>query len=102
MSPREALKRFLIYVAAIASWIALWVGAMAVGLELGKAMVGPRGHEGYLAFTGMWGVLFIPMGLACGMLFLRWKRNILLFLVSAVPIGLAIMLWPFLFLWAWP
>jgi hypothetical protein len=73
---------------------------MVVGLKLGKTIVGPQGHEGYLAFTGIWGVLLIPMGFGCSMLFLWRKQNILLFLVSAVPIGLAIMLWPFLILWA--
>jgi len=74
---------------------------MALGLELGKTIVGPQGHQGYMALTGILGILLIPLGLACSMLVLWWKRDIFLFLVSAVPIGLAITLWPCLFSWAW-
>ena len=73
---------------------------MAGGLELGKTIEGPQGHQRYLALTGLSGLWTIPLGLARSAL-VQWRRGILLSLVSAVPIGLAIMLWPFLILWSW-
>ena len=33
---------------------------MAVGLELGKMIVGPQGHQGYLALTGLSGLHHSP------------------------------------------
>ena len=36
------LTRFLVYLAAIAAWIMLWVGAMALGPELGQSSPGGR------------------------------------------------------------
>ena len=102
VTPLGTLNRFLGDIAAIACWAVLWVGSMAVGLKLGKALAGPQGLDGYLALTGIWAVLLIPMAFGCSMLFLRRKLNTFLFLVSAVPVGFFITLWPFLLSWVLP
>ena len=101
VTPLGALRGALLSVVVTVCWIVLFVGAMAGGLEIGKSLAGPLGRDGYLALTGLWAVILMPLGLASSALLLWRTRNRVLYLLSAVPIGLLIMLWPFLFSWAW-
>lgn len=90
-------RRVVVDLGAIACWIVLWWISVTVGMELGKRMVGPEGRDGDLALTGLVGVILIsPLRLACSTFFLWVKRRVVLFVFCAVPIGLAITLWPFL------
>jgi hypothetical protein len=57
VTPLGALLRFLVNIAAIVGWIVLWAATMAGGLEIGKTLAGPNGHEGYVALTGISGLL---------------------------------------------
>ena len=79
-------------------WGGLWFISAAVGYEIGKKAVGPLGGEGYAALTGLLGVLVIsPLALIGSIVFLLLiHRRVVLFILSAVPIGLAITLWPLL------
>ena len=79
-------RRVVVDLGAIACWIELWWISVTVGMELGKRMVGPEGRDGDLALTG---------------LFFWVKRRVVLFVFCAVPIGLAITLWPLL-AWVFP
>jgi len=101
---REALKRSrrgFIDLVAIACWIVLWVGSAISGRELGKSWVGPQGEQGYLAVTGLMALALAPLTLAVGVacaVFLLWRRReVFLFILSAIPSGLAITWWPFVF-----
>jgi len=90
-------RRVVVDLGAIACWIELWWISVTVGMELGKRMVGREGRDGYLALTGLVGVILIsPLGLVCSTFFLWVKRRVVLFVFCAVPIGLAITLWPLL------
>jgi hypothetical protein len=68
--------------------------------------VGPAGSQGYAALTGLLGVLVIsPLALIGLIVFLLLiNRHVVLFILSAMPIGLTITLWPLLewvFPWTW-
>ena len=81
----------------IGFWILLWLGTVVVGMQLGFVVVGPEGRDGYAVMTGLVGVLIIsPLGLLCSTFFLWVKRRVVLFVLCAVPVGLAITLWPLL------
>lgn len=95
-------RRVFVDLGAIACWLVLWWSSVTVGMELGERVVGPEGRDGYLALTGIVGVIFIsPLGLACSTFFLWGKRRVVLFVFCAVPTGLAITLWPLLPLPSW-
>ena len=100
--PGDPVKRIFVNVGAIVCWGLLWWLTTIGGMELGKRWVGREGLDGYLALTALLGFIVItPIGFACSTVFLWWKRNLALFLLSAVFVGLAITLWPLLE-WVFP
>jgi hypothetical protein len=92
----------LVAVLAIAGWLVLWGVAVAIGLPVGKRVVGPDGLEGYGAMTGITGVWGVtPAVLVAAFFLLLVKGRIVWFFVSGVLTGLAITLWPVV-LWLLP
>jgi hypothetical protein len=98
----SARRRLFVDLGAIACWLVLWFATVTVSLALGKSVVGREGVDGYLFLTGTVGVLLMsPLGLVCSIVFLLRQQRFFLFIVSAVPIGLAITLWPLLPIPSW-
>jgi len=92
---RDFLLGLLVACCAIATWIVVWGLAGAIGLHVGKWLVGPHGFDGYLAMSGIVGVCGVtPLGLVAGFFLLLAKGRIVRFLVSGMLVGFAITLWP--------
>jgi hypothetical protein len=91
----EDIRPGLVTLGAIAGWIVLWCICSAIGLNVGKRMVGPKGIEGYLAMSGIVGGCFItPLAFVSGIFLLLAKRHVVLFILTAVLVGFAITVWP--------
>ncbi len=76
-------------------WARLWCICGAIGLGVGKRMVGTKGIEGYLAMSGIVGGCFItPLAFVSGIFLLLAQRHVVLFILSAALVGFAITLWP--------
>ena len=72
-------------------------------MALGQPVMDPQGRDpaGYLILVMYYGVFVFPVAFASStylFLFCK-KRHVWLFIASAMPIGLAIALWPLVFLW---
>jgi len=92
---RDFLLGLLTACCAIAGWIVLWSVAGAIGLRVGKWLVGPQGLDGYGAMSGIVGVCGVtPLALVIGFFKLLAKGRIVRFLLSGMLVGFAITLWP--------
>jgi len=85
-------------VAAIISWLGVWLISLVVTAGVVMwALLTPDERAIYVFPVVVQGIPFIALvGLACSTFFLWVKRRVRLFLVCAVPVGIATALWPFL------
>ncbi|PYR87930.1 MAG: hypothetical protein DMF84_30275 [Acidobacteria bacterium] len=93
-------RRVLVNIGAIACWLVLWGGSVAAGLALAERIMKPSALEGYGMNIAFFGILWIsPVAFFFSTFFL-WRKRVL-FVLSAVPVGLFITSWPLLPLPDW-